>query len=150
MLRFVANTIVATVLAAGCVLMPMARAQSYPSYNASVPFAFYIGDTLFPAGTYNITQPAQNFLVFRNPKGVVISYLLVFARQLDRGATTGQLTFNQYGNSYFLRGFSAPDQSSGPHMASACERGRVETRMANKYMAPSSRELALNAPPNQR
>jgi hypothetical protein len=148
MLSFIAKTVVTVMLATGCSLIPMARAEG-PSCEASVPFAFYVSDKLLPAGTYLITQPAQNLLLFHNERGDADAYQLVSAKQLAGRATTGQLTFDEYGSSYFLREFSAPDKSSGTHMASTALRGRLESRTAKKLVDASSREVALNTLPRR-
>src|SRR3954470_4137290 len=126
MLRSIAKTVAVTVLAAGCLLVPMARAQGHPSYEASIPFSFYVSDTLLPAGTYQITHPSQNMLLFHNARGVAMVYQLVFAKQEAATAPTGQVTFTKYGSSYFLEEFSIPDGSSESHLASRCVRGRIE------------------------
>jgi hypothetical protein len=146
MLSFIAKTVVTVMLAAGCFCVPVARAQNL-SYQASIPFAFYIDNMLLPAGTYHITQMAQNMLSYRNERGVTMAYQMVLAKELADGATIGQLTFDQYGSSYFLREFSAPDQGSGRHMASRCLRGRLESRMAKKLQAARNQEVALSAVP---
>ena len=151
MLSFIAKTVV-TVMLAAWLWIPTAGAQDHRSYQAPIPFAFYIGDTLFPAGTYHITQiteGGQKMLSYRNERGVTVAYQLVLAKDLAPSATTGLLTFDQYGSSYFLREFSAPDQGSGPHMASRCLRGRLESRMAKKLLAARNQEVALNAVPQR-
>jgi hypothetical protein len=48
-----------------------------------------------------------------------------------------------------LREFSAPNQGSGPHMASRGVRGRLESLTAKKLVDASSREVALNALPRR-
>jgi hypothetical protein len=149
MLRSIAKTVVVTVLAAGCLLVPMARAQGHPSYEASIPFAFYVSDTLLPAGTYQITQPSQNMLLIHNARGVAMVYELVFAKQEAATAPSGLLTFTRYGNSYFLEEFSTPDRSSEPHTASKCVHGSLEKRAANKFRDAGIREVAVNALPRR-
>jgi hypothetical protein len=149
MLRSIARTAAVIVLAAGCFLVPMARAQGHPSYEASVPFAFYLGDTLLPAGTYQITQPSQNMLLFHSARGVAVAYQLVFAKEEAGKAPSGQLTFTQYGTSSFLQEFSIPDKSSEPHIASICVRGRIERGAAKKFMEAGSREVALSVLPQR-
>jgi hypothetical protein len=149
MLSSIAKTVVTVMLAAGCLWTPIARAQDHPSYQASIPFAFYMGDTLLPAGTYHITQVAQNMLLYRNERGVSVAYQLVLAKELANGATTGKLTFNQYGSLYFLREFSAPNQNPGPQMASASPRGRLESRTTKKFLAARDQDVALNAVPQR-
>ena len=143
MLRSIAKIVATVLLAAGCLLSPFARAQGNPSYQASIPFPFYISDVLLPAGTYQITQPAQNMLLFHNAQGVAIAYQLVFAKQEGGKVHTGQLSFTQYGSSYFLQEFAAPHNSSEPYMASTCVRGRMERRAANEVSDPRGQEVAL-------
>ena len=149
MLRFIAKTVVTVLLAAGCFLVPIARGQGHPTYEASIPFAFYVSDGLLPAGTYQITQPSSNMLIFHNARGEAIAFQLVSGKELAHGATTGQVTFNQYGSEYFLREFSAPDHNSGPHMASVVSRGRLESRTAKKFLAARDKEVALMAIPQR-
>jgi hypothetical protein len=147
MLSFIAKTVITVMLAAGCFWVPIARGQDHNSYQASIPFAFYIDNTLLPAGTYHITQPSQNMLLYRNERGIAVAYQLVLAKDLANGAATGQLTFDQYGSSYFLREFSVPNQGSGPHVASASPRGRLESRTAKKFLAARNQEVALSTVP---
>lgn len=148
MLSCVAKTVVTVMLAAG-LWIPTARGQDHPTYQASIPFAFYVSDGLLPAGTYQITQPSPNILLLHNAQGVPMAYQLVFAKELAGSATTGKLTFSKYGDLYFLREFSAPNQNSGPHMASACLRGGIEKRSAKKFADASIQEMALNAFPQR-
>jgi hypothetical protein len=149
MLRSIARTVAVTVLAAGCLLVPMARAQGHPSYEASIPFAFYVSDTLLPAGTYQITQPSQNMLLFHNARGVAIAFQPVFAKQEASKTPSGQVTFTKYGSSYFLEEFSIPDNSSESHLASECVPGRTEKDAAKKHAGAIRREVALNAIPQK-
>lgn len=146
MYRFVARTTITVVVAAGCFWIPIARGQYHPTYEASIPFPFYASDALLPAGTYQITELSQQMLLLRNAGGVV-AYELVFPRQLDRRATTGQLTFSKYGSRYFLREFSAPNGHSGLHMASTFSRGGIERRAAKEFADASRAEMAVNAVP---
>lgn len=146
MLCSIAKTVATVMLAAG-VWIPIARGQDHATYQASIPFAFYVSDGLLPAGTYQITQPSPNILLLHNAEGAAMAYQLVFAKEAAGNATTGKLTFSKYGNLYFLREFSEPSKNSGPHMARACLRGRIEKRAAKKFADASSREMALNTLP---
>lgn len=146
MLRSIAKTVIG-IMAAGCFWMPIARGQGHPTYTTSIPFAFYVSDTLFPAGTYHITQSSQYLLILQNARRDPIAFQLVSPKELTSSATTGQLTFNQYGSSYFLREFSAPNKNPGPYMASTILRGGLERRTAKKFMDARKQEVALSAVP---
>jgi hypothetical protein len=121
----------------------MARAQGHPIYQASISFPFYVDDSLLPAGTYQIMQTYQNVLRFQNIHGLQSAFLVVYAKEEGRRAPIGQLTFSRYGNSYFLKEFSAPDNSSEPHLARMCSRGRTERRAAANVVGESSQEVAF-------
>jgi hypothetical protein len=142
MLRSIA--IVATILlVAGCFGSPLARAQGHPIYLASVSFPFYVDDSLLPAGTYQIVEPYQNVLRFQNIHGLQNAFLVVYAKEEGRRSPIGQLTFSRYGDSYFLKEFSAPDNSSEPHISRMCSRGRTERHAAAKVAGESGQEVAF-------
>jgi len=91
------------VFAALCLAAPVASAQS-ATVRADIPFAFTVGDTQCPAGTWIIQQGQSNPLLhtLRSKDGkhlfMVISGPLVQGKAQD----SGKLVFNQHGNEYFL------------------------------------------------
>jgi hypothetical protein len=71
-----------------------------------VPFAFYMGDQLFPAGAYHFDMKHGNFATasFVNvwaPKGAD-NRLLMTTAGTDKNTTANQLVFNKYGQKLFL------------------------------------------------
>jgi hypothetical protein len=69
---------------------------------ATVPFAFTVGQSEMPAGTYTITPVSDSAIVIRDSntaKGVVS---LVRSELANRGDVTPKLVFNRYGGKYFL------------------------------------------------
>jgi hypothetical protein len=71
-----------------------------------VPFAFYMGDQLFPAGEYGFTMNHGNHATASivnvwAPKGVD-GMLLMTSAGTDKNATANQLVFNKYGQKLFL------------------------------------------------
>jgi hypothetical protein len=71
-----------------------------------VPFAFYMGDQLFPAGEYSFGMNHGNYATasivnVRAPKGTD-NRLLMTNAGTDNNATANQLVFNKYGQKLFL------------------------------------------------
>ena len=72
----------------------------------NVPFAFYMGDQLFPAGEYRFDMSHGNYATASlvnvwAPKGAD-NRLLMTAAGTDKSATANQLVFNKYGQKLFL------------------------------------------------
>ncbi len=90
---------VATVLAVSAPL----SAQDLPLV-ANIPFEFSVGNTTLPAGEYRITQAASSSVV--TLRGVdtnsAVATLTAFSGDHNRPQGEASLTFNRYGNSYFL------------------------------------------------
>jgi hypothetical protein len=112
-----------------------AEAQGHATYVAAIPFAFSVHDTVFPAGTYQITLLSQYALRLSVVGGTSGAYLMVFPDDDATKATTGQLRFTQYGDRYFLRQFSAPHEGSGWRAVSRLLPSAEETRVAKEWMA---------------
>jgi hypothetical protein len=126
-----------------------AQAQANVSYVVTIPFAFGIDNGVFPAGTYQITPLSQHLLRLDLVDGTPKGYLTVFPGNDAINTRTGELRFTQYGSSYFLREFSAPDKAVGSHAVSRCAPSTNEKRAATEWMArahaPRGVDVALNA-----
>ena len=71
-----------------------------------VPFAFYMGNQLFPAGQYQFGMTHGNyatasFVKIRAPKGTY-DRLLMTTAGMDENANASQLVFNKYGHTLIL------------------------------------------------
>ena len=85
-----------------------ASAWTAPTMKVNVPFAFYAGDQMLPAGEYLFEMPNANFhsatgsiLVVRTPDGSIYRTLLAMTAG-TYGNPAFQATFNKYGGTYFL------------------------------------------------
>lgn len=70
--------------------------------KATVPFAFTVGQSEMPAGTYTISSVSDSAIVIRNSntaKGVVSLFL---SEQASSSDGIPKLVFNRYGDKYFL------------------------------------------------
>ncbi len=100
-----------TAVAALCLLAGAATvfAQEHP-LRADISFGFCVGNTALPAGTYLIgaqTGSQCNLVIRNNTTGEAIFYM---TRPAPRpwAQNTGSLTFNRYGDQYFLREIRGP------------------------------------------
>ena len=72
--------------------------------DVDVPFQFYAGDTLFPAGTYSITSVMEDpgTLLIQGPHDRVEALLLTEPTRGETPASQANLVFNKVGNHEFL------------------------------------------------
>ncbi len=85
------------------VLGQQATSLMQTQWKTSVPFEFWIGDTLMPAGEYTIlSDPTKNLVIFRNESTGHI--LLRYARNIDVEKPTAktELKFGMTGERHVL------------------------------------------------
>ena len=72
----------------------------------NVPFAFYMGDQLFPAGRISVRHESRQLChgLFRQRLGSKGrgQQLLMTTAGTDKNTTANQLVFNKYGQKFFL------------------------------------------------
>ena len=112
------NTIVRTLVNLGmsALLSPVALlAQS--QLNATIPFDFTIGAKSFPAGDYSVRQVSECVLLIQSLKGG--SGVMTMVQPADKTAKDGTpvLTFNRYGDSYFLSKVAGDDRGWQLHQS---------------------------------
>jgi hypothetical protein len=160
MFRHIAHTATSLTLAAiGSLFLSggvnPAQAQGHAAYVAAVPFAFGIGNEVFPAGTYQIMPLSPHALWLSLVGGTRRGYLMVFPAEDASKETIGRLQFTQYGNRYFLREFSAPDQGQGRQAISRFLPSADEKRAAKEWReqarahAPRGVDVAVNSADQQ-
>jgi hypothetical protein len=125
------NTIVRTLvtLSLSAVLSPVALlAQS--NINATIPFDFTIGAKSFPAGDYSVKQVSECVLLIQSIKDG--TGVMTMVKPADKTTKDGTpvLTFNRYGDSYFLSKVSGDDWGWKLHQSP------VEKEMVAKVASP--------------
>ena len=75
--------------------------------SIDIPFAFYAGDQIFPAGQYHFDmnfdkRATGSFVCIWAPKGITNKILITTAGSNHKNATANQLVFNKYGPKLFL------------------------------------------------
>jgi hypothetical protein len=88
-------------LGLGAVLSPIAL-LAQGSINATIPFDFTVSGKSLAAGDYSIRQLSQDILLIRSVKGNSAVMTVGMAGEKTGEAGTGLLTFNRYGDTYFL------------------------------------------------
>ena len=88
-------------LGLSAVLSPVALLAQGPVI-ATIPFDFTVGAKTFSAGTYQVKQINQAAIQLQNVKDGRSILATYKAGELDLIGGTPKLTFNRYGDSYFL------------------------------------------------
>jgi hypothetical protein len=97
------KSLVLTACVALAVLSSAGRAQAQTIVTAQVPFEFSIGGDSYPAGAYTLDGGARSpFLLLLHGGKRDVSHLFVARRGDDVSGAESQLTFNRYGDHYFL------------------------------------------------
>ena len=80
----------------------VAHAQTDKMVKANIPFNFYAGNSIMPAGTYSVGfDSLNNFAIIRDDADQHEVFLL--GMESDQGTDTAKLVFDHLGDSYFLR-----------------------------------------------
>jgi hypothetical protein len=80
-----------------------ASAQSAKLMRVTIPFAFTIGKTTFPAGKYNVERSnAPNVFALCSPDWRTSASFLAQSVQAKGTRAQARLEFRRYGNQYFL------------------------------------------------
>jgi hypothetical protein len=82
-------------------LLTVAGAHAQSAARANVPFAFKVGTTQMPAGTYAIRNDAgSNVVMVRNVRTGTSA--VAMGRRESPSKKTDKLIFHRYGSQYFL------------------------------------------------
>lgn len=114
------NTMIRTLVTIGlsAVLSPVALlAQS--QINATIPFDFTIGAKSFAAGDYSVRQLNDSVLLIQSLKDGKGVMTMVLPGETTKKAGIPVLTFNRYGDHYFLSGVSGDDRGWKLHQSAA-------------------------------
>lgn len=146
LIPILSSTVLAGVLSLGTLAsMPSASAQAVA--KADIPFAFHVGNTLMPPGTYKLTRNSSGVIYILRGPGSSAAFVLMRAESSikDRGSV---ITFNRYGDHYFL------SQVWGGHEGLQCPPSRSEKEAnkaslvaSNKQTSSGTIAVALNKAP---
>lgn len=69
--------------------------------QATIPFAFTVGSTSLPAGTYSI-QPNSSHVIMLRSRDQPVATMSLVNQDDHKSATDGKLVFHRYAGQYFL------------------------------------------------
>ena len=93
-------------------LLTVAGAHAQSATRANVPFAFKVGTTQMPAGTYTIRNDfGTNLIMVRNVQTGTSA--LAMGRPGSPSKKTDKLIFHRYGSQYFLTAILGSTGSQG-------------------------------------
>ena len=70
--------------------------------QATIPFAFSVSNSAFPAGEYTLSQLSQNTWIVRNDEGKGIVTAAARPDGTNPDESVAKLVFKKYGERYFL------------------------------------------------
>ena len=94
------NSIAQSSLMVLSLLLTVTGAHAQSAARAKVPFAFKVGTTQMPAGTYNIQNVGANIVTVRNVQ--TGTSVLAMGRRESPSKKMDKLIFHHYGSQYFL------------------------------------------------
>ena len=105
-----------------------ALAKQNDEMTMTVPFAFTVGDTTLPAGTYRVqrTSATTGTYLISNADGDETATVTSPAKVQANGDARAKLVFDVYGGEYFLAQIWMPASFSGTELATS----RHERRLA--------------------
>jgi hypothetical protein len=77
-------------------------AEAAHKVEANVPFAFHVGEKVFPAGRYTVDVFPSNLLLVRMADSSQSTAILTSSAGSVTKSTKATLVFNRYGDQYFL------------------------------------------------
>jgi hypothetical protein len=94
----------AALLTASFFVFSVASAQGLSDrMKATIPFGFYVGDQLLPAGEYEVrTVTGGVARLYNSETNTSATFNTVRLSNPIQGSASGKLVFNRYGDDYFL------------------------------------------------
>lgn len=97
--------IVTTAILVGCLIavgVSSAQAQIISPVRANIPFSFFVGEKLLPAGEYTIREQVPGMMKIQRDDGKDAAFFITVGHQKSSSPKTSDLVFNRYGNKTFL------------------------------------------------
>lgn len=141
---FLASGLVSCALAIGVAATPSSAFAQDTGVKANIPFAFQVGSTVLPAGTYIFTRQNEDIMLLRGPGSHSQALAMVLPEASNKTPKVGTITFNKYGDRYFLHKVS----SSASSTAYECTTSKQEKAIIRELKNQPATEVAVNVDPN--
>jgi opacity protein-like surface antigen len=121
----VKNSLLALAMSAALGMSAAAHAQT-TQMKATVPFEFIAGDTVLPAGDYDVHSWGGKALSIHDVTSNAGTFLLSNSCQLAKTSDSNKLVFYRYGQRYFL----AEIWTAGTHIGRKMSLNQRQTELA--------------------
>lgn len=121
-----------------------ALAKSVDGVMTQIPFDFYVGDRLAPAGKYTVASLNDDESALRISNGRQGGTVLTNAAS-ERGEGRARLVFHKYGGQYFLRAVWGADSMGRKLQESKRERSLRKEIAAARGGGPSMVVVTIDA-----
>ena len=129
-----AVTMLVSIIALAFMTAVVSNAQSHTQkVRANIPFDFVVGDKTLAAGEYTIgtvTSSSSDGIVVRSANGNQSAIRLTSTVQANAPKNRATLTFQRYGDSYFLAQVWTPGSAEGREMVKSKTERAAEREMA--------------------
>ena len=140
---FLASGFVSTALAIGVAATPFNAFAQTSGVKADIPFAFQVGSTVMPAGTYTFSRENEDVLLLNGPDSHSRIVTMVLPQINLNAPKVGTITFTKYGDRYFLHKVS----SSASSTSYECITGKQEKELIRELRNQKATEVAVNITP---
>jgi hypothetical protein len=126
------------------------KAQNTSSIRVRIPFAFQVGPTQMPAGSYYMSVLLDHRLVQLRGQGSgkqPLGVLLATPSESGKVQKTVRLIFHRYGDRYFLREVWDANTDEGVRSGASSE--EKEILRSQNHQAVTQTQLAFNVDPNR-
>jgi len=124
------------------IFLTAAYVHAGPSVTAQIPFAFHVGDSILPSGSYttDTSIAAGGVLLLRSADGKSSVMVLSNGVPSPAGPAQAKLIFHKYGDDYFLfqvwtgsgdTGRELPESRREKELAAAAKRS-IQTVLARR------------------
>jgi hypothetical protein len=133
MTTFQKLTVLMSMLCLLSAIPAMAQVDNRLTFQA--PFAFYAGNAKLPAGSYTVTQPADNseLLLIESADRLHSVFVDYMTDDSDTAPAKTEVTFNKYGNTEFLGRISVQGQTSMQVLESKAEQNAAKAAASEKH-----------------
>ena len=140
---YLASGLVSCALAVGASTSLLA--QSYAVAKAEIPFAFQVGSKVLPAGTYTFIKDSQSIMQLHGKSAEAHALSMVLPQTNPTAPKVGRVTFNKYGDRYFLTSLTSSDSST----AYAWTTSNQEKAIIRELKNQQANQVAVNVMPTQ-
>ena len=127
-------------LIAGGIICPSANAQGFKA-GANIPFSFKVGDSVMPAGKYNVSEK-ESLLIVSHVGAPATVFRLTMPVSRSTAPRQNTLRFTRYGNEYYLTSF----WDSAAHEGRAVIPSKHEKELARLYSTYETAAVSLKPP----